>query len=206
MRIACLHTAASHQNTFSALFSARAPRVSLIHVVRDDLLIQAQVVGIEAIAEPVMEALGALSSADAILCTCSTLGPLVDTIQSDKYVRIDRPLMEAAAEHGPRPLLALCLESTRGASVAAFADARGADADPQVLMCEDAWPAFVRGDTNTFAERIAHRVRDALDQQDCVILGQASMAFAAERLSDIGKPVLSAPDLAVARTLMVAGA
>ena len=151
-----------------------------------------------------MIALGALGQADAVLCTCSTLGPLVDAIQNRKYIRIDRPTMEAAVMHGPKPLLALCLESTRAASLDLLHDVGEADLTPTVHMCEDTWPYFTDGDMDAFADVIAGSVAQALDGHDCVILGQASMAVAARPLARLGIPVLATPDRAVARTIAVA--
>lgn len=204
MRIACLHTAGSHQNTFSSLFAKEAPLAGVVHEVREDLLMRAQVGGLHAVTEDTMAALGALGQADAVLCTCSTLGPLIDTIQNRKYIRIDRPAMEAAVMHGPKPLLALCLESTRAASAELLEDVGEGALTPTVHMCEDAWPYFTEGDLDGFADAIAGSVAQAVDGHDCVILGQASMAVAAHPLARLGIPVLTTPERAVARAVAVA--
>ena len=204
MRIACLHTAASHQSTFTALFAQQAPDAGVIHDVRADLLARVAVGGLHAVIDDTMAALGALGQADAVLCTCSTLGPLVDAIQSPKYIRIDRPAMEAAVRHGPRPLLALCLESARQASTDLLDDVSNGAATPTVHMCEDAWPYFVDGDMDGFVDAVAGSIAQAVDGHDCVILGQASMAVAASALSRLGIPVLATPERAVARTIAVA--
>lgn len=204
MRIACLHTAAAHQNAFNEIFAHQAPEASVVHVVREDLLAEAQVGGLHAVTEEAMTALGALGQADAVLCTCSTLGPLVDAIQNRKYIRIDRPTMEAAVMHGRRPLLALCLESTRAACIELLEDVGPEDINPTVHMCDDAWPYFVEGNMDGFADIIAGSVAQVVDGHDCVILGQASMAVAAQPLAQIGIPVLATPDRAVARAIAVA--
>ncbi|MEL6683094.1 MAG: hypothetical protein AAFQ09_10690, partial [Pseudomonadota bacterium] len=179
MRIACLHTAANHQNTFNDLFAREAPEAAVVHVVREDLLAEAQVGGLHAVTEATMTALGALGQADAVLCTCSTLGPLVDAIQNRKYIRIDRPTMEAAVMHGPNPLLAICLESTRDACLELLMDAGEGRVQPTVHMVADAWPYFTEGNMDAFADVIAGSVARAVDGHDCVILGQASMAVTA---------------------------
>jgi len=119
MQIACLHTAELHVETFAALFAAQAPGVDVSHVVRADLLARAQSEGAVRIADATAEAVADLADFDAVLCTCSTLGPLVDALHDTRLIRIDRPLMVAAAAHGARPLLAICLESTRAASLGA---------------------------------------------------------------------------------------
>jgi len=195
MRIALLHTAQVHVATFNALFAEKAPDAQLWHVVREDLLAQAQVGGLGVMAAPFADAMSEMDAADAILCTCSTLGPLVDQLDDPKAIRVDRPVMQAAAEIGPKPLLALCLDSTRAASLALLQEAGAAD--PTVHMCEGAWAAFEAGDMDRYAAAIAASVRAVAADHDCVVLGQASMRVAEPLLADLGLPVLASPDLAV---------
>lgn len=195
MRIALLHTAQVHVATFNNLFAEKAPDAQLLHVVREDLLAQAQVGGLEIVAEPLFNAMAELAEADVILCTCSTLGPVVDELKNPKAIRIDRPVMQVAAEVGPKPLLALCLESTRAASLTLLQEAGAID--PTVHICDDAWAFFEAGDMTRYAEAIAASVREAAVGHDCVVLGQASMRVAEPLLTDLGIPVLSSPALAV---------
>lgn len=204
MRIACLHTASVHQQTFTTLFGDRAPHAQIIHVVRDDLLAAAQIHGLDAITDAFLEALGGLTTADAVLCTCSTLGPLVDLAGQDKYVRIDRPMMTQAARHGPRPLLAICLDSTRGASLDLLQEAGGPAMTPTVHMCAEAWPLFEQGDLDGYADAIATSVAAVAEGHDCIVLGQASMRVAAPMLARLGRPVLTSPESAVAHTIQIA--
>lgn len=201
MRIACLHTTSANQALFSDLFSRQVPRASIIHQVRDDLLTQAQAVGKEAVIDAVLEALGALTGADAILCTCSTLGPVIDLVQSPKFIRIDRPMMEEAAAIGPRPLLVSCLDSADAAAAELLAELRGSDLDATRMVCHAAWPYYERRNETGFCNAIADHVRPLVAGHDCVVLTQASMAVAAPMLADIGVPVLTSPALAVARTV-----
>ncbi|MCK0121248.1 aspartate/glutamate racemase family protein [Loktanella sp. F6476L] len=203
MRIACLHTAQVHVATFTDFFDDKAPDAQVIHVVRDDLLALAQVGGIAMVEEPFMNAVAALDEADAILCTCSTLGPLVDQLGNPKVVRIDRPVMNVATGVGPKPLLALCLESTRAASLDLLMQA-GANLTPTVHLCDGAWAFFEAGDMAGFADAIASSIRTVADGHDCVVLGQASMRVAEPALRDLGIPVLSSPALAVDHTIGVA--
>lgn len=204
MRIACLHTASVHQQTFTTLFAKRVPHAQLIHVVRDDLLAAAQVHGLDAISDAFLDALGGLTTADAVLCTCSTLGPLVDLAGQEKYVRIDRPMMVEAARYGPKPLLAICLESTRATSLDLLQEAGGAAMTPTDHLCEGAWAFFEKGDLDGFADAIATSVAAVAEGHDCIVLGQASMQVAAPLLTRLGLPVLTSPEMAVARTIQVA--
>jgi len=204
MHIACLHTAAVHIDTFTGLFDAAAPDAKITHVVREDLLADAQKNGAENVRDATVAAMQELQSADAILCSCSTLGPLVDAMASDKIVRIDRPVMVAAARHGARPILALCLESTRDASLALLIEAGGAQMTPTVHLCDGAWPFFEAGDMDGFAKAIAASLTPVAPGHDCIVLGQASMRVAEPALAHLGLPVLSSPALAVQAAIAVA--
>jgi hypothetical protein len=70
--ITCLHTAEVHVATFSALLP------DATHIVRADFLDRARADGLDAVSGEVTETLKELSVTGPVLCTCSTLGPLVD--------------------------------------------------------------------------------------------------------------------------------
>ena len=214
-RILCLHTADLHRATFGRLFAEAAPLAGLVQEVRADWLARAREDGVT----PALEAevsgyLAAQAGAhDAVLCTCSTLGPMVSKAAQTHptIVRIDTPLMRAAARTPGTKLVALCLESTRDATLAqldaAFAEA-GRAPDRRLALCAEAWPLFETGDMQGFAEAIAARIRSeaARAPVGCVVLAQASMAVAEPLLADLDAPVYSSPALAVAETLRVADA
>jgi hypothetical protein len=63
------------------------------------------------------------------------------------------------------------------------------------VLVEDAWPLFAAGDRAGYEARIAERLRGEVGSVDAVLLAQASMAGAADRLADCGKPVLASPRL-----------
>ena len=115
MKIAFLHTAQVHIETFEALVDAIAPETVRTHHVAPELLASAQTDGLLSITAQTSEILEQLSTTGAVLCTCSTLGPLVDNFAQThpNIVRIDRPMMEAAIETGTKIMVAICLESTR---------------------------------------------------------------------------------------------
>ncbi len=88
MRIACLHTAESNVAVFEA---ARPDGVRLSHAVRPDLLAAAEAEGLTAaIAAATVEALGALDG-DAVLLTCSTLGPAAGPAGAQRRAGDDPP-------------------------------------------------------------------------------------------------------------------
>lgn len=186
--ITCLHTAQVHVQTFGALL----PEAK--HVVRADLLDRARVDGVERIAAEVTDLLTELSSDGPVLCSCSTLGPVVDAANNPALVRIDRPAMEAAIAAGPQVVVAICLESTREATLALFDEVSRGRATATLVMCEDAWPYFEAGDMDGFVDAILEAVKG---RGGLVLLAQASMAVAAEALEATGVRVFTTPNAAV---------
>lgn len=212
MNIAFLHTAQVHVETFEALVQELAPQSKRTHHVAPELLASAQTDGLMSITAQTIEILEKLQTTDAVLCTCSTLGPLVDSFAqtNPNVVRIDRPLMEAAVKSGPKILVAICLESTRNATLALLNDCAKETEDPtsiEVIMCDAAWPYFEAGDMTAFSAEIDRAIRQSIDQDntpDCIALAQASMGVATDVLRDLGIPILSSPMLAMQRLLTVA--
>ena len=185
--ITCLHTADVHVTTFSAML----PDAS--HVVRADFLDRARAEGIDAVATEVKAVLGDLAQDGPVLCTCSTLGPLVDELGLANVVRIDRPAMEAAVAQGGEVVVAICLESTRDATLALFDDVAAGRASAKLVLCEAAWPFFEAGDMAGFANAIVEAVSG---QGMRVLLAQASMAVAAPLLEARGVTVFTTPQAA----------
>jgi len=211
MRIAFLHTADVHVQTFDDIMSDLDPSIALTHVVRPDLLDRARTEGIDAVTAETTTLLTDLADADAVMCTCSTLGPLADDVQKTlgHVLRIDRPVMEEAVRHGPTVLIAICLESTKDASVALFNDCAKNKVEPHVLVISKAWPHFERDDQTAFAHTIAEAVvaeQERLPKLDAIVLAQASMRVAEAALTDVGVPVLSSPRPAALRAIDVASA
>src|SRR5262245_10403545 len=101
MRIACLHTAESNIAVFDQALAAldRGNTISLRHIVRADLLADAEQAGglTHDIAAQTRSALEELSGdADAVLLTCSTLGPSIHADERAAILRVDAALAEEA--------------------------------------------------------------------------------------------------------------
>lgn len=174
--ITCVHTADVHVATFGALLPDAK------HVVRADFLDRARADGISAVADEVKDMLRELAAQGPVLCTCSTLGPLVDDLGLSSVIRIDRPAMEAAVAAGGEVVVAICLESTKDATMALFDEVLAGRATAKLVLCDAAWPMFEAGDMDGFANAIAQAVRG---QGTRVLLAQASMAVAAPLLLDV---------------------
>ena len=182
--ITCLHTAQAHVATFGTLLPDAK------HVVRADLLDRAWADGVAALSVEVTALLRELAQSGPVLCTCSTLGPLVDSVGMDKIVRIDRPAMVAAVAHGGEVVVAICLESTRATTLALFDHVSAGRAVAKLVLCDAAWPYFEAGDLIGFANSI---VSSVTGQGSRVLLAQASMAVAAPELEAQGITVFTTP-------------
>jgi hypothetical protein len=189
--ISCLHTGDVHVATFGALLPDAQ------HVVRADFLDHARAHGVASVADEVTALLCKLAQSGPVLCTCSTLGPLVDVIGNDKIVRIDRPAMVAAVSQGGEVVVAICLDSTREATLALFDDVAAGRAIAKLVLCDAAWPFFEAGDMDGYARSI---VASVAGQGSRVLLAQASMAVAAPLLAAQGITVFTTP-VAAARAV-----
>lgn len=209
MRLSFLHTGDTHVATFEALAAELGFEGVVAHRVEQHLLDRARVDGLDSVRAETLAVLDELSAADAVLCTCSTIGPLADEMAArvSNIIRIDRPALTAACQHGGRPAIAICLDSTRGPTLALLAEcaaAEGIDIEPSVIMCADAWPFFETGDMDAFAASIAATVRQEVGDADCVVLAQASMRVAEAHLVDLDVPVITTPRLAVEQAIAMA--
>lgn len=204
-----LHTGQAHVLTFDRLLDELAPGMARRHRVEQGWLDEARDKGMSGeLAATISSAMAELAASGVGVCTCSSIGADAEAAyRTDApVIRIDRVLMEAALELGPRPLVAMCLESTRTPTMDLLADvASRADvaADPQVVMCEGAWPHFEAGNISAYADAIAAAVLPAAvtGKPSCIVLAQASMAPAEPLLAELGVPVLSSPRLGVQTAL-----
>ena len=211
MKIAFLHTAQVHVETFDTLMQKTASDVQCQHHVAADLLERARDHGLSDVTAPTIQILQDLSQADAVICTCSTLGPIADQLSQShpNVIRIDRPMMEAACTTGNNILVAICLESTKQATLDLLHDCAseaGQDITPRLVLCNSAWPHFEAGDMEQFAKTITRTISSEIEKSgrpDCILLAQASMRVAAVQLADLGLPVLSSPQLAIERAIAV---
>lgn len=181
-----LHSSPVHVATFDALRDRIAPDTPLFHVVREDLLERARTEGITPEIEAATTALIRVASGP-VLCTCTTLGEVAEAAGA---LRIDRPLMQAAAETGGKVLLAEEMAKA------------GNPAKTRPLSLASAWPRFEAGDHDAFAQAVARGIRHAItDDTACIVLAQASMGPAATLLADTGLPVLTSPEIALRAAL-----
>jgi Asp/Glu/hydantoin racemase len=210
-----LHTSSVHVPTFQALLADVAPGMTDLHLVDEDLLADVRSGGLDASIEARL--LGRLQelaehAPSIIVCTCSTLSGLAETLADQvgiPVLRVDRPMAESAVAHGGRIAVVAAVDSTLGPTRELFEECAAGCRSAVVVVdapCLDAWVLFEGGDHAGFYERVARHVRDLCDDFDIVVLAQASMAPATALLHDLTVPVLSSPRLAVLRAVEIANA
>ncbi|MFF4699420.1 aspartate/glutamate racemase family protein [Streptomyces chattanoogensis] len=194
-----LHTSPVHVPVFDALRDEEAPGLALRHLVRPELLDRARELGPDAVAEEVAAALAgaAREGARAVLCTCSTIGAVAEAAGAGiglPVLRGDRPMAAAAVAAGPRIAVVATVESTLAPTedlIAQEADRAGRAVRVRTVLVPGAWERFEAGDTEGYLEAVATAARE-VPAADAIVLAQASMASAADRLTG-GVPVLSSP-------------
>lgn len=207
--ISFLHTSPVHVATFDGLLDELSPGTARRHRVEEGWLATARDGGMTPdLSETITDAMRDLAANGVGVCTCSTIGAVAEAAGSDRAptIRIDRALMRAALSHGPRPLVAMCLESTKAPTLDLLSDearSQACAAAPVVVMCQPAWQHFEAGDMQAYARSIADTINAELgeDSPDCIVLAQGSMAVAEPLLADTGLPVLSSPRLGVVQAL-----
>lgn len=214
--LAFLHTAQVHVPTFERLVRRIEPGLRVRHVVREELLADARVVGVDdaGLVSRVHEAMheAASEGAKVVVCTCSTIGAIAErtpTGDAFRALRIDRAMADRAVRTGPRVLIAAALETTLAptkALVLSAAQDAGIAVQPAMLFVEDAWPHFEAGDSVRYIETLASAIRAASAEADVVVLAQASMAPVADALADLGIDVLSSPAPGTAHAVALAAA
>jgi len=209
-RITFLHTADVHIETFNQLLEHHD--VELAHMVRSDWLELARRQGVSTqLQREVGTVLNdAAATSDAVVCTCSTLGPIAQQLPDKTIFRVDQPMMATAAAHGP-VVVALCLESTLESSIALLVQAFARINLPaayRVIDCHAAWHLFEANQIAEFGETLATIIKRELNpnsEDGCIVLAQASMTAAEGHLKDLAIPVYSSPALAANRALEIAG-
>jgi len=209
--LAFLHTAKPNVAVFTDLAARLDPSVPTRHELIEDVL--AGAVGSGNVTDAMRSQTEATvlrliaEGAPVVMCTCSTIGGVAEATRvpaGARVMRIDRPMAEAAVASGRRILVAATLPSTLGPTRALLqhvADSQGRTIEMVDVLCEQAWPHFARGDRDAYAGEIAHAIQAVASDTDIVVLAQASMAPAAERLKMAGIEALASPELGVRAAL-----
>ncbi|MGO8759205.1 MAG: aspartate/glutamate racemase family protein [Terracidiphilus sp.] len=207
--LALIHTSPTLATGFTKLCHRHLPEAEVFHMV-DESLIQDTVragslrkVTIRRLIEQIVSAEEA--GADAVLVTCSSIGPGVTTAQQlfeIPVIRIDEAMAEAAVRQAQKIGVLATLRTTLDPTTALLRE-KAAKAGRKVelveCLCEDAFPAVLAGDTATHDRLLSKALVEDLKGVDLIVLAQASMARVLTTLAagTVHAPVISSPELAV---------
>jgi hypothetical protein len=198
MRITCLHTANSNIAVFEKAAEDDAfAHVALTHTVRADLLAKVEHGGFTASLEGEIVALllELAADTDAVILTCSSIGPAAATAAKQTRIpvlRVDEALAHATAGSGKRAI-ALCAAPTTLEPTRILFDkaARAVGASVETRLVPSAWDLFKSGDRDSYLAMIAEAADRAFAEGfEIVALAQASMMAAAD-LCRAGRPLTS---------------
>jgi Asp/Glu/hydantoin racemase len=200
-----IHTGTFLPAVFKKLCRELMPEVTIFNIV-DESLINNTIAAGELTVKTSRRLAGYLESAedagaDAILVTCSSIGPAVEAARpfiGVPVLRVDQPMADKAVRMGRRIGVIATLPTTLGPTanlVQARAALQGREVEIVPYLCEGAFAALSSGDGATHDRLVAAGLRELMAQVDVVVLAQASMARVADSLPGDAQlvPVLSSP-------------
>jgi Asp/Glu/hydantoin racemase len=208
-RVALIHTVSTLPAVFKPLCAELIPDADVFHIVDESLLQNTIRQG--ALTPLTCRRLAAYvisaeeAGAEAVMVTCSSVGPAVDLARplvSVPVLRVDQPMADRAVRMGHRIGVAATLRTTLEPAaqlVQARAAAAGADVEVTAHLCEGAFEAVSAGDTARHDTLVAAGLAELMDRVDVIVLAQASMARVVDNLPAETRrvPILSSPRLGV---------
>lgn len=211
-QIACIHTVYSVIEPFIRQLREGIPGDFEIHTLYDDFLVTDAAPSGHGKFTAVnhqrlrldMQA-QALTGADIIVVTCSTLSPSVRLLRSEfnvPVVAIDDAMAREAVEKGTKIGMIATATSTvnpSSSAIRAAAQAAGKDIDLKVLYNEEAIQALKAGDKASH-DKLVLEMSDQMKDRDVIVLAQASMADLEQTVErHTGITTLSSPSRCVAQ-------
>jgi Asp/Glu/hydantoin racemase len=141
--------------------------------------------------------------ADAVMVTCSSIGPGVKVareVYDFPVLRVDEPMAESAVNAGRRIGVAATLSTTLEPTIQLIqetAASRGRPVEIVPCLCRGAFEAVLAGDTEKHDRMVMESLVSLRDQADLIVLAQASMTRVLAKLSPGATPILSSPELAL---------
>jgi Asp/Glu/hydantoin racemase len=208
-RLALLHTSPVLAPLFTALCAKWLPDTRIFHMV-DESLIKNTIDAGHLQRITIRRLIGMIGSAfeggaDAVLVTCSSIGPGVEMAQAlfDKpVIRVDEAMAKVAVEQGSRVGVVATLSTTLAPTAALVrrkAREAGKHVDIVECLCAGAFEAVMAGDTATHDRIVAEALTQKLNDVDVIVLAQASMARVLDTLPPgaVKVPALASPELGV---------
>lgn len=214
-KIGMVHTVASLVPVFNQLAAELMPGVEVIHLVDEGILKDARAAG--GLTANMPRRVGSLASfvqesgAEAIMLTCSTIGPCVDEAKAAvkvPFIRVDEAMADEAVAKGRHIGVIATLFTTLKPTadlIKQRAAIAGKRVEVETVLCQGAFEALGAGKTDVHDRLVKENLVALMERVDVVVLAQASMARVADRLSAAERkaPILSSPRLGTQRLRQV---
>ena len=210
-KVGMVHTVAKLVPVFEELADEVMPGTEVIHLV-DEGLLKDIVAGGELTPDRVsrlasLASFAEASGAEAVMLTCSTVGPGVDTAKENvkvPFLKVDEAMADRAVELGLSIGVIATLHTTLTPTsdlVRDRASVQGREVQVETVLCDGAFEALGAGDMDTHDRIVIENLKELMGRVDVVVLAQASMARVADLIPDEEKivPILSSPRLGVER-------
>lgn len=210
-KVGMVHTVATLVPMFKELAEELMPDTEVVHLV-DEGLLKDIISGGELTPERV-DRLGKLASfaadsgAEAVMLTCSTVGPGVDGAKDTlpvPFLKVDEAMADQAVQLGKRIGVMATLHTTLTPTsnlVKERAALESKEVQVETVLCPGAFEALGKGDMGSHDGIVIETLKELMERVDVVVLAQASMARVADLLPEDERkaPILSSPRLGVER-------
>jgi Asp/Glu/hydantoin racemase len=208
-KLAFIHTSHVLIPVFAQLAKDLLPGIETFHM-SDESLIR-NTIAAQKLTKPTIYRLVRMiesahaGGADAVMVTCSSIGPGVQVARKlldFPILRVDEPMAQAAVSMGRRIGVAATLRTTLEPTIALLNETAAEAGRPiEIVPClsEGAFAAVLNGDAERHDKLVSDSLRELMGSVDVVVLAQASMARIIATLPVNGTPILSSPELAVKR-------
>ena len=205
--LAFIHTSHVLIPTFTELAKQILPGVEFFHVVDESLIrntIREQRLT-STTRRRVVTLIGSArdGGADAVMLTCSSIGPSVETarqVYDFPIFRVDEAMAAKAVNMARRIGVAATLRTTLEPTIELLrATARNAMREIEVVpkLCDGAFTAVLAGDRDQHDRLVSAALQELMHESEVVVLAQASMVSVLPMLKRNGAPVLTSPELAL---------
>ena len=205
--LAFIHTSHVLIPTFTELAKQILPGVEFFHVVDESLIrntIREQRLT-STTRRRVVTLIGSArdGGADAVMLTCSSIGPSVETarqVYDFPIFRVDEAMAAKAVNMARRIGVAATLRTTLEPTIELLrATARHAMREIEVVpkLCDGAFTAVLAGDRDQHDRLVSAALQELMHESEVVVLAQASMVSVLPMLKRNGAPVLTSPELAL---------
>jgi len=206
-KLAFIHTSHVLIPTFATLARKVLPGVETFHMTDESLI--RNTIAAQSLTRTTIRRLVAMigsaheGGADAVMVTCSSIGPGVKVareVYDFPVLRVDEPMAESAVQAGRRIGVAATLSTTLEPTIQLIeetATSHGRAVEIVPSLCRGAFEAVLAGDTERHDSMVAEALASLRERADVIVLAQASMARVIAKLAPGGTPILSSPELAL---------